>query len=62
MATATVFIDDPLVRKRGDQFVILFWIKPDPDLAIEIEIDFGPRRLVCKDVSPAVCIVPLRQL
>jgi hypothetical protein len=57
-----VFSEEPLVRRRNDQFVIPFWIKPDPNLAIEIEIAFGARRLVCKGISPAVCIAPLRKL
>ncbi len=43
------------MRKLGNQYVISFFIKPDPNLAIEIDIEFGPRRLVCKGILPATC-------
>jgi hypothetical protein len=56
-----ILADQPAVRKRDGQFVIPFWIKPDPNLAIEIEIAFGPRRLVCKGISPAICIATLTE-
>jgi hypothetical protein len=59
-----VFSEVALVRRRQpDQFVIPILIKPDPNLAIEIDIAFGPRsRLVCTGISPTVCMAPLRQL
>lgn len=57
-----IFADKPPVRKWDGQYVIPFWIKPDPNLAIEIEIAFGPRRLVCKGISPAICIARLSSL
>lgn len=51
-----------LVRKQNDEFIIPFWIKPNPSMAIEIEIAFGERTFVCKGISPSVCVVSLRQL
>jgi hypothetical protein len=58
-----VFSEVVPVRNRNDQFVIPILIKPDPNLAIEIEIAFGLRsKLVSTGISPAVCIAPLRQL
>jgi hypothetical protein len=59
-----VFSEVALVRRRQlDQFVIPILIKPDPNLAIEVDIAFGPRnRLVCTGISPTVCMAPLRQL
>ncbi len=43
------------VRLRDRQFVVPFWIKPDPNIAIDVEIAYGPRKLVCKGVAPAIC-------
>lgn len=48
------------VRARDGQLIVPFWIKPDPNLTIEIEIQFGTRRLICKGLSPVVREVPLR--
>jgi hypothetical protein len=61
---SVVFSGEALVRRRQpDQFVIPILIKPDPNLAIEVDIAFGPRsRLVCTGISPSVCNAPLRQL
>jgi hypothetical protein len=50
------------VRKLDNQYVISFWIKPDPNLAIEIEIDFGSGKLVCRGILPATCIATLSNL
>jgi hypothetical protein len=46
--------EDLLVYIRDGQLVVPFWIKPDPDLSIEIEITVGARRLACRGLSPAV--------
>jgi hypothetical protein len=48
------------VRARDGQLTVPFWIKPDPNLTVEIEIQFGARRLVCRGLSPAVREAPLR--
>jgi hypothetical protein len=52
---AIVFEEEEPVRLRDNQFVVLFWIKPDPNLAIDLEIRGGPRKLVCRGVAPAIC-------
>jgi len=46
--------DDLLVYLRDGQLVVPFWIKPDPDLSIEIEVTLGAHRLACRGLSPAV--------
>ena len=46
--------DDLQVYIRDGQLVVPFWIKPDPDLSIEIDITIGARRLACRGLSPAV--------
>jgi hypothetical protein len=50
------------VRKVADRYVIAFWIKPDPDVSIEVDINYAGRQLVCRGVSPAICIADLLQL
>jgi hypothetical protein len=57
-----VFSEELPIRKRGDQFMVPFWVKPDPDLTIDLEILYGGSRLVCKGVIPAVCIAPLQRV
>ena len=46
--------EDLQVYLRDRQLVVPFWIKPDPDVSIEIEITIGARRLACRGLSPAV--------
>lgn len=59
----TVFLSERLpVRKVDDRYVVPFWIKPDPNLSIEIDISHGTHQLVCRDVSPAICIAELRKV
>lgn len=48
------------VRERDGQLTVPFWVKPDPNLTVEIEIQFGAKRLVCRGLSPAVREAPLR--
>jgi hypothetical protein len=55
--------EDVLVRRIHGQFVVPFWVKPDPDLSIDIEIFYDPAyRLACKGILPAVCVAPLRRI
>jgi hypothetical protein len=42
------------VRMRDKRLTVLFWVKPDPNLTVEIELQFGTKRLVSGGVSPAV--------
>ena len=46
--------EDLAVYLRDGQLVVPFWIKPDSDLSIEIEVTLGARRLACRGLSPAV--------
>ena len=39
---------------RDGQLVVPFWIKPDPNMSIEIEVTLGARRLASRGISPAV--------
>jgi hypothetical protein len=48
------------VRERDGQLTVPFWVKPDPNLTLEIEIQFGAQKLVCKGLSPAVREARLR--
>jgi hypothetical protein len=47
------------VRVRDGQLIVPFWIKPDPNLSIDIEVTLGVKRLACRGISPAVCIAKL---
>lgn len=51
--------EDLDIRMRDEKLVVPFWIKPDPDMSIDIAIAIGSRRLVCKGISPAVCVASL---
>lgn len=42
------------VRERNGQLHLPFWVKPDPNLTIEIEVRVGATRLVCNGLSPAI--------
>lgn len=42
------------VRVRDGQLIVLFWIKPDPNLSIDIELAIGPTVLTCQGISPIV--------
>jgi hypothetical protein len=46
--------EDLKVHLRDGQLIIPFWIKPDPDVSIEIEVALGSRKLACRGISPAV--------
>jgi hypothetical protein len=46
--------DDLEVYVRDGQLIVPFWIKPDPDISIEIELNVGARRLAARGISPAV--------
>lgn len=46
--------EDLQVRVRDDQLTVPFWIKTDPNLSIEIEVDLGARHLACRGISPVV--------
>jgi hypothetical protein len=48
------------VRVRDGQLIVLFWIKPDPNLSIDIDVALGPRVLTCQGVSPIVRDASLR--
>lgn len=48
------------VHTREGQLIVPFWIKPDPNLSIEIEVDLGARRLAARGISPAVHPARLR--
>jgi hypothetical protein len=50
------------VLKSEDRYLVPFWIKPDPNVSIEIEISHGAHRLVCRGVSPTIFNADLRQL
>jgi hypothetical protein len=54
--------EDLDIRVLDNQLVVPFWIKPRPDMAIDIAIALGPRRLVCKGISPAVCVASLKSI
>jgi hypothetical protein len=61
--SGTVVYSEKLpVRIWDGQFVVPFWIKPDPDVVIDLEIKYGPRKLVCQGVSPTICIADLRSV
>jgi hypothetical protein len=47
------------VRLRDGQLIVLFWIKPDPGLSIDIELAIGPTVLTCQGISPIVRDAPL---
>jgi hypothetical protein len=47
------------VRVRDGQLIVLFWIKADPNLSIDIDVAIGPRVLTCQGVSPIVRDAPL---
>lgn len=42
------------VYMRDGQLIVPFWIKPDPNLSIEIEVNLGARRLAARGISPSV--------
>jgi hypothetical protein len=42
------------VRLRDGQLIVPFWVKPDPNSSIEVELTLGARRLACRGISPAV--------
>ena len=42
------------VRVLDDRLIVPFWIKPNPNLSIDIVITLGARRLACRGISPAV--------
>lgn len=46
--------EDLKVHVRDGQLIVPFWIKPDPDISIEIEIALGSGTLACRGISPAV--------
>jgi hypothetical protein len=48
------------IRPVQDYFVIPFWIKTDPNIVIDIEIQVGHRQLISRGLSPSVCKVPLQ--
>jgi hypothetical protein len=50
----TQYEEELTVRFRDEQLIILFWIKPKPNVSIEIEVNLGARRLVSRGISPAV--------
>jgi len=52
--------EDLRVQVRDDQLIVPFWIKPDPNLSIEIEVNLGARRLAARGISPAVRDAKLR--
>jgi hypothetical protein len=54
-----IFSEEQPVRIRLDQFMVLFWVKPDPNMEIEIEIPYDRQRLVCTGLSPAICVAQL---
>lgn len=47
-------VEELSVHVRDGQLVVPFWIKPDPNMSIEIEVTLGARRLACRGISPAV--------
>jgi hypothetical protein len=46
--------EDLRVHLRDGQLIVPFWVKPHPNLSIEIEVNLGARRLACRGISPAV--------
>jgi hypothetical protein len=52
-------VENLKVRAVEGKFIIPFWVKPRPSLAVTVEIKSGPHRLVSEGVSPAVCTIPL---
>jgi hypothetical protein len=48
------------VRVRDGQLTVPFWINPDPNLAVEIQIQFGNTWLGCAGLSPIVREAPLK--
>jgi len=53
-------VEELKVHVRDGQLVVPFWIKPDPNLSIEIEVTLGARTLACRGISPAVREARLR--
>ena len=49
-----VSADQLKVRLWDGQLTVPFWVKPDPKLSIEIEINWGGQQLVCRGISPTV--------
>lgn len=47
------------VHLRDERLIVPFWINPDPNITIEIEIDLGARRLACRGISPTVHVASL---
>lgn len=45
---------DLLVRPRGDQLVVLFWIKPRPNYSIDVVVPFGTVNLARRGISPVI--------
>lgn len=54
--------EDSRVQVRDGQLIVLFWVKPNPNISIEIEITLGARRLACRGISPAVREARLSQI
>lgn len=47
-----VVVEELKVHLRGEQLLVAFWVKRQPNLSIDIEVVLGARRLVCPGVSP----------
>ncbi len=47
------------VHLQDGRLIVPFWIKPDPNITIEIEIDVGAQRLACRGISPTIRVASL---
>jgi hypothetical protein len=51
--------EDLKVRVQNGHLIVPFWLKPNPNQSIEIEIALGAQRLVSRGISPSVRNAPL---
>jgi hypothetical protein len=47
------------VHLQDERLIVPFWINPDPNITIGIEIDVGARCLACRGISPTVRVASL---
>ncbi len=46
--------DELKVHFLDEILIVPFWIKPGPDIAIDVEVTLGAKQLVCRGISPSV--------
>jgi hypothetical protein len=53
------YTEELRVHLQDERLIVPFWVNPDPNITIEIEIDVGLQRLACRGISPTVRVASL---